>query len=122
MKTFLTALALIASTTGGAAELPCSVKATRLDADTKARARYSEADARKTALAQIQAPGAAIASGGLEVEHGCLIYTYDIKVPGRRGVEEVAIDAGNGKVLLVEHESPAKEASEKLFDTAPKKK
>src|ERR1700681_1623366 len=122
MKMVPAALALVASTMASAAELPCSVKATRLDAETKAMARYPEADARKTALAQFQVPGAAIASGGLEVEDGCLLYTYDIKIPGHRGVEEVVIDAGNGKVLLVEHESPAKEAAEKLFDTAPPKK
>jgi uncharacterized membrane protein YkoI len=122
MKAFLAALVLIAPTIAGAKDLPCSIKAAQLDAETKAMAKFPEADARKTALAQIQVPGASISGGGLEVEDGCLLYTYDIKVPGRRGVEEVVIDAGNGKVLLVEHESPAQETAEKLFDKAPPKK
>ena len=122
MKALLTALVLIAPMIVSAKDLPCSVKAAQLDAETKAMAKFPEADARKTALAQVLAAGASISSGGLEVEDGCLLYTFDIKVPGRRGVEEIVIDAGNGKVLSTEHESPAREASEKLFDKAPPKR
>jgi uncharacterized membrane protein YkoI len=122
MKTLLAAFVLVAPTIASATDLPCSIKAAQLDAKTKAMAKVPEADARKTALAQVEVPGASISSGGLEVEDGCLLYTYDIKVPGRRGFEEIVIDAGNGKVLLIEHESAAQEATEKLFDKAPEKK
>jgi hypothetical protein len=69
-----------------AKDLPCSVKASRLDADTKKQAGVDDKAARATALAEIKAAGAKISSGGLEVEDGCLLYTYDVKVPGRSGV------------------------------------
>jgi uncharacterized membrane protein YkoI len=105
-----------------AKDLGCSVKAKRLDADTRALAKTGEGDARKTALQKINAAGASVSSGGLEVEDGCLVYTYDVKVPGRGGVEEVIIDAGTGKVLAVEHESAAKEAAEKAADKVSGKK
>jgi uncharacterized membrane protein YkoI len=116
MKRFVVTLALLLPLGALAKDLDCSVKAKRFDADTRAMARTSEADARKTALDKIAASGASISSGGLEVEDGCLVYTYDVKVPGRGGVEEVIIDAGTGKVLAVEHESAAKEAAEKAAD------
>jgi hypothetical protein len=105
-----------------AKDLGCSVKATRLDADTRAMARVSEADARNTAMERVNTQGARISSGGLEIEDGCLLYTYDIKVPGRGGAQEVIIDAGTGKVLAVEHESAAKEAAEKAADKLGGKK
>ena len=106
---------------GVAKELPCSIKAKRLDADTKMLVRVSELAARDEALRQVKAIGATITSGGLEVEDGCLLYTYDVKVPGRSGVEEVVIDAGTGKVLGIEHESAAKEAAEASAQKARKK-
>jgi len=117
---FLLALALPAI--AAAKDLGCSIKATQFDAKTQALAKVTEPDARKTALGAVGAAGASVASGGLEVEEGCLLYTYDIKVPKRKGVEEIVIDAGTGKVLAVQHESAAKEAAEKLFDQAPPKK
>ena len=42
-------------------------------------------------------PGSA--KGGLGVEDGCLVYAYDIMLPGRPA-EEVIVDAGTGKVLV----------------------
>ncbi|MEP7276411.1 MAG: PepSY domain-containing protein [Betaproteobacteria bacterium] len=68
-------------------------------------AKVAVQDAQQTAVAKVNAPGAAIAKGGLEVEDGCLVYSFDVKVPGKSGVEEVIIDAGNGKVLKTEHEN-----------------
>ena len=114
-------LAACASLAAGASKLDCSVKATRLDADTRSQAKVAEPDARRTALAEVKTQGAQVASGGLEVEDGCLLYTYDVKVPGKKGVQEVVIDAASGKVLRVEHESATKEAAEKLADKLPKK-
>jgi uncharacterized membrane protein YkoI len=116
MKNLIPIIALLVPLVASAKDLGCSVKATRLDADTRALAKMSEGDARKTALRTINAAGATISRGGLEVEDSCLVYTYDIKVPGRGGVEEVIIDAGTGKVLAVEHESAAREAAEKAAD------
>jgi uncharacterized membrane protein YkoI len=45
-----------------------------------------------------------IVGAELESEHGCLIWTFDLRIAGKSGVQEVHIDAGNGNVLSVEHE------------------
>jgi hypothetical protein len=38
------------------------------------------------------------------------MYSHDIKVAGKPGVEEVHVDAVSGKILKHEHENPAKQA------------
>ena len=105
-----------------AADLSCSTKAasTAQSAEMTRMAKISAEEAKKIALGEVKRAGATIAKGGLEVEDGCLVYSYDIKVPGRSGVEEVIVDAGTGKVLKTEHESPAKEAAEKAAEKVKK--
>ncbi len=49
----------------------------------------------------------------LEREHGELIYSIDIEIPGKDGVEEVEVNAIDGAVIAVEHESDSDEAKEK---------
>ena len=74
-------------------------------------ARVSKSKAEKIALKHVM--GAAhIASSEIEAEQGCLIWSFDVKVRGHKGIQEVNIDAGNGRVLDVHHESPGQEASE----------
>jgi uncharacterized membrane protein YkoI len=73
-------------------------------------ARVREADAAKTALARV--PTAHIQAVELENENGRLIYSYELKVPGRSGVEEVNVNAKTGTVVNTEHESPASEHGE----------
>ena len=51
-------------------------------------------------------------------EDGKLVYTFDIKVPGKSGYEEVEVDAMMGTVLKVEHESAAMHAAERAKDEA----
>ncbi|HEY8133389.1 MAG TPA: PepSY domain-containing protein [Thermoanaerobaculia bacterium] len=64
------------------------------------------------AIALKKVPGGKIASSELEKENGKLIYSFDIKT--RTGdITEVNVDAINGKVVAIHHESPAKEAAEK---------
>lgn len=70
----------------------------------------SEARARTLALARV--PHGVLKSTELEHEHGRLIYSFDIRKPGRSGVEEVQIDAHNGKLVSQKHETPAKEHRE----------
>ena len=84
-------------------------------------AKVSEADARKAALAAkgISA-GASVAESELEIESGCLVWSFDLKIPGKPGVQEVMIDAGTAKVLSSIHESPKKEAAERAKDAAPR--
>jgi hypothetical protein len=57
-------------------------------------------------------PTGTIKSVELEREHGALIYSHDLIVPGRKGVEEVNVDAMTGKVISQEHESLAAERKE----------
>ena len=116
------ALTLLLPFSAMAADLNCSIKAPRLarSAEINAMAKVSEKDAKKTALDAVKTSGATIVKGGLEVEDGCLVYSYDIRLPGKSGVEEVIVDAGNGKVLSTEHETPTKEAAEKAADKTKK--
>ena len=105
MKSVL-ALTLLFPLATSAANLECSIKASKLirQAEVTGMAKVSVDEAKKTALSAVNAPGATINKGGLEVEDGCLVYSYDVKVPGKSGVEEVVIDAGSGKILKTEHE------------------
>jgi len=66
--------------------------------------------ARATALAEV--PGGEIAGMELEQEDGLLIWSFDIKVAGQEGVEEIHVDARTGKVVKTEHETDESEAAE----------
>jgi uncharacterized membrane protein YkoI len=57
-------------------------------------------------------PEGTILSAELEREDGALIYTFDMKVAGREGIEEVHIDALTGEVLGKEHEDEGEEQGE----------
>ena len=50
-------------------------------------------------------PGGTISDAELEEEDGRLIYSFEIKVAGKSGEEEVHIDATTGDVVKQEHES-----------------
>lgn len=75
-----------------------------------ARAKVSGETAKATALARV--PGGKVLSGELEEEGGMLIYSFDIKVEGQPGVEEIQVDALNGELVAEEHETEAQEAAE----------
>jgi uncharacterized membrane protein YkoI len=104
------------------APLDCSIKAKSdlSEADQRLRAKVPEAAAKTTALAAARTPGATIDHGGLEVEEGCLVYTFDIRIPASKSLKEVFVDAGTGKVLRVENETAAKEAMERAADKMTK--
>lgn len=82
------------------------------DSQLASMAKLSRPAAEKIALERLKRRGS-ISEKELEAEHGCLIWSFDIRVPGLKGVEEVNVDAGNGKVLDVHHESASQEAAEK---------
>jgi uncharacterized membrane protein YkoI len=77
-------------------------------------AKISKEAATRTALAAV--PGGKVESAELETEHRQLVYSFDIRVPGKTGIEEVQVSAITGKIVSHEHESPAKEAIEKAVD------
>jgi uncharacterized membrane protein YkoI len=83
-------------------------------------AKVAERDARKTALAQV--PGGKVQSHELERENGKLIYSYDIKVAGKPGVEEINVDAVTGEIVAHEHEDAKAEAREKKAEAGGQKK
>lgn len=82
----------------------------RSQAALQQEARITEATARATALREV--PNGTIKSSELEREHGKLIYSFDIAVPGRSGIEEVAVNAIDGSIVAHEHETPAMEKKE----------
>ena len=83
-------------------------------ADLAALATVSQTDAERTAVESLRASSAiTVAEGELELEHGCLVYSFDLRVADKEGVEEVVIDAGTGKVLSHTHESAKREAAER---------
>ena len=79
-----------------------------------ARATVTPDSARKLALGQVA--NGTIDEEEIEEEHGKLVYSFDIKVRGRRGVEEVQIDALNGTLVSREHETPRQAAAERAAD------
>jgi uncharacterized membrane protein YkoI len=125
MKRLVTLALLLTSATASAARLPCSIhpKKGTPGSSLPALAKVSLAEAQKTALANIKAPPTAtVSEGELEVEHGCLVYSFDIRIPGKSGIEEVMVDPGNGKVLSRKHESARQEAAEQAKDKAARGK
>ena len=93
------------------------------EAELQKLAKVTKEDAQKTALAAVKAKDAdkKITEGGLEVENGYLIYSFDVKVKGKKGIQEIIVDAGSGKVLRQAHESDAAEAKEKKEGAKEKK-
>jgi uncharacterized membrane protein YkoI len=88
-------------------------------AELQKEARISEATARATALNQVS--NGTVKSVELEREHGKLIYSYDISVAGKTGIEEVAINAIDGSVVAHEHETPKMERKEAAQEAKEKK-
>ena len=64
------------------------------------------------AVARATVPNGRIASSELERENGKLIYSFDMRVKGKSGIEEVNVDAITGALVAHEHESPAAEKRE----------
>jgi uncharacterized membrane protein YkoI len=116
--------ALVLSCIGGNASAQAAKPAPKEAATSRAALRkqvkLAERDARRTALSQV--PGGKVQSHELERENGKLIYSYDIKVAGKSGVEEVNIDAVTGAVVAHEHEDAKAEAKEKKAEAGEHKK
>jgi len=103
-----------------------SAKKAETQADLQKEAKISEETARATALKEV--PNGTVKSSELEREKGKLIYSYDITVPGKSGVEEVNVNAVDGSLVGKTHESAktekketAKEAKEVKKTTTVKK-
>lgn len=105
----MTAFALGVASAGPQAQHP-SIKIKVQKTGLLAQARISGDSAYALARARVPAGGAT--EGELEVEDGRLVYSFDLRVSGKTGVEEVLVDAKSGQIVSVEHETPKAEAKE----------
>jgi len=95
------------------------VKKEESQAALQKEAKITEAAARATALQQV--PNGAVKSSELERENGKLIYSYDITVPGKTGIDEVNVNAIDGTVVAKSHETPKSEKAEAAKEAKEKK-
>ena len=103
--------------TAGAALAATAPVRSDIPANLAKEAKISLETARATALAKV--PHGAVRSEELEREHGKLIYSFDIAVPGRSGIQEVNVNAVDGKVVGVHHESAKDEQKEAAKEHKP---
>jgi hypothetical protein len=82
------------------------------------RATITAEQARTTALARIK--GGVIKDEEIEQEDGKLVFSFDIKVADKSGIDEVLVDAKTGAIVSVEHETPKDEAREAAKDAKKK--
>lgn len=112
LHTFVTLAALAAAGTAARAQT------VQGSAALKAQAKVGADSARAVALRAV--PHGRVASAELEREHGKLIYSFDIAVAGKSGVEEVHVDAMTGAVVAHEHESAQAERTEARLEAREK--
>jgi len=84
------------------------------DAELAKMAKISKADAERIALKALEAKAEdkKFTDSELEVEDGYLVYSIEMTVKGRKGIDEILVDAGNGKILSREHEDETLEKEE----------
>jgi hypothetical protein len=75
-----------------------------LQAD-EAQAKIGAEQAREAALRAV--PGT-VKESDLETEHGRLIYSFEIKRPGERGITEVNVSAMDGSIVDIHREHAGK--------------
>lgn len=95
------------------------VKKAETQAELQKEAKISEATARATALKEF--PNGTVKSSELERENGKLIYSYDITVPGKTGIDEVNVNAIDGSIVAKQHETPKSEKKEAVKEAKEKK-
>lgn len=105
---------------GGAARPPeppagmaaCSIRPPRGSSQEELTrlARIRPVEAERRALASV-APlkVSSVVSSEVEVDEGCLVYLFDLRLPDKGGVQEVFVDAGDGKILASTFEAQKKE-------------
>ncbi|HYV99529.1 MAG TPA: PepSY domain-containing protein [Gemmatimonadaceae bacterium] len=85
-----------------------------------ARAKVTFDAARATAQAKV--PGGKLATAELEQEDGKLIYTLVFKTAGKKGQDEINVDALTGKIVAVEHEDDKEAKKEAKAEEKTEKK
>ena len=108
--------------TGTRAKHHSTVKKEESQSALQKEAKVSEETARATALKEV--PNGTVKSEEIERENGKLIYSYDITVPGKSGIDEVNVNALTGAVVAKSHEGPKaekKEAAQEAKEKSTKK-
>jgi|SRR5450756_1616050 uncharacterized membrane protein YkoI len=95
------------------------VKKAETQAELQKEAKISEETARATALKGV--PNGTVKSSELERERGKLIYSVDVTVPGKTGIQEVNVNAIDGSIVAKEHESAKSEKKEAVKEAKEKK-
>ena len=116
-----TATVLALAAAPAAASVPCSIHPTKgmSDSQLEGLSKLSGLEAEKIAVSRVKSKGTvSVVSGELEVERSCLIWSFDLKVAGKPGIQEIQVDAGDGKVLSVKHETTQQETAEATKGTA----
>lgn len=78
------------------------------------KAKITEPEAAAAVLKRV--PKGQIDAMELENEGGKFIYSYDVRTPGKTGIDEVHVDAITGKIVGFVHETPAMEKKEAAAD------
>ncbi len=89
-------------TAASGAKTGCSVRPPRgaRRAELAALARISASEAEKRAIASVGSQRVtSVIFSDLEVNEGCLVWPLDLRLEGKAGVQEILIDAGDGRVL-----------------------
>ena len=115
----LTSLAMLLAASLASAQATPQHKKVETQAELQKEAKMTMADARTMALREV--PGAKVQAGEIEREGGKLIYSFDMKVPHKSGIDEVNIDAMTGKLVSKQHETPKAEKAEAKLDAKEKK-
>jgi len=91
-----------AGTSAASAMGPCTIHPPRGTSgqELSRLAKISLADAQKSATAAV-APArvTSVIASDVEVNEGCLVFPIDLRLEGKKGVQEVLVDAGDGRVL-----------------------
>ena len=76
-------------------------------------ARVRQEEAAKTAIASLApAKPSDVISSDVESFEGCLAWPFTLRLPGKKGVQEIFVDAGDGKVVRSEFVPMASSAGE----------
>ena len=100
----------LAGAVANAQKPDCSIRPPRgtSQEDLSRMAKVTSKDAEARAIASV-APQkvTSVMSSGVEVVNGCLAWPFDLRFANKGGVQEVMVDAGDGRILSSEYEPPA---------------
>jgi uncharacterized protein (TIGR02246 family) len=103
-------LVLLVAPFANAQKPECSIRPARgsSHAELVSMARVASKDAEDRAIASV-APNKVVSvmSSGVEVVNGCLAWPFDLRFANKGGVQEIMVDAGDGKILSSEYEPAA---------------